>query len=72
MTRGTASAWLPRKAASSMAGKGAKRVPVATRIASASAISDVAAVKSPLCTPSEAMRVSMNGSWRSAPASRAS
>ena len=54
---GTASASLPRNAASIIAATGAKRDPVASQTAPASAISEVAAAKSPLHTVSHSHTV---------------
>jgi hypothetical protein len=69
---GMASAFLPWKAASIVAATGAKRDPVASQTVPASAMSNVAAAKSPLHTVSIAIRLRRNESWSSAPTSRAS
>jgi hypothetical protein len=66
---GTASAWSPRTDASIIAANGAARLPVTSQTASASAISDAAAAKSPLHTAAVPTVPSMISSWSSAPAS---
>ena len=68
----TASACVPRRAASIIAVNGAARLPVASQTASASATSAAAVAKSPLHATAVPSAPSRIGSWSSAPASRAS